>query len=96
MKVIWSKQALNDLESLADYLFSHWGEDTGDKYLLRINELVIKISTNPKMYPESKIRRGVRRCVISKHNTLYYRVLPHHIEVITVFDNRQNSDKRKL
>lgn len=48
------------------------------------------------MYPATDRRDNVRRCVITKQTILYYRVRKNKIELITLFDSRQNPLKRKL
>ena len=35
---------------------------------------------------------NIRKCVVSKHNTLYYRNRRNCIELLRIYDNRQNPD----
>ena len=44
----------------------------------------------------SKEKKGVRRVVIMKYNTLYYRVIDKRVEILTCFSNRQNPIKNKI
>jgi plasmid stabilization system protein ParE len=55
-----------------------------------------QIADAPSMYPESKIKKNVRKCVITKHTTLFYRVNKKEIEIITIQDTRQNPAFLKL
>jgi len=96
MKIIWSQRALDELDSITDYLFTHWGEEIASNYMKRIDTLISHILDIPRMYPESRVKKGVRRCVISKHNTLYYMLMSDGVEIITVFDNRQDNAKKNL
>ena len=45
--------------------------------------------------PEAISRRGkqVRRCVLTKHNIIYFKEFPDRITILTVFDTRQNPKK---
>ena len=44
----------------------------------------------------SEIKKDVRRAVVLKLNTLYYRVNENNVEILSFFSNRQNPKKRKL
>ena len=44
----------------------------------------------------SEIKKDVRRAVVLKFNTLYYRVNENNVEILSFFSNRQNPKKRKL
>ena len=50
------------------------------------------ISNFPESCPESKDFKGIFKCVVSKQTTFYYRIVFENdeIEIITVFDSRQN------
>lgn len=55
----------------------------------------------PEMYPRVLFRRSVHKCVLTPQNTLYYKVKDEKIEIrkiqiITIFDNRQNPEKLKV
>jgi len=54
------------------------------------------ILENPRLFQSSGIKKDLRRVVILKHNTLYYRLKEDKIEIISFFSNRQNPNKRKL
>ncbi|WP_335967375.1 type II toxin-antitoxin system RelE/ParE family toxin, partial [Galbibacter sp. PAP.153] len=51
------------------------------------------IKNQPEIFPESKKGKGLRRCVITKQTTLYYRFNSKRINIVTVFDTRQNPNK---
>ena len=43
-----------------------------------------------RVYPESIRKKGLRRCVITKQTTLFYRFNSKTIVIVTLFDTRQN------
>ncbi len=47
------------------------------------------------MFQASRKKKKVRKALITKHNTLYYRIKPSktELELITFWDNRQNPNK---
>ena len=34
----------------------------------------------------------LRKCILTKQNTIYYREHKHQIEILSIFDSRQNPD----
>jgi hypothetical protein len=37
--------------------------------------------------------KGLYKCVVTKQSSFYYRIRNNEIEIITLFDNRQNQSK---
>ncbi len=66
-----------------------------NKLAYEIEQFVTLISNNPNMFPVSDTK-DIRKVVIKKYNTLYYRILTDKVEILSFFSNRQNPDKRKL
>lgn len=44
----------------------------------------------PLSFPESERYTGLRRCVVHKFTSIYYRVKDDEVEILAVVDNRQN------
>lgn len=93
---IWSKNANDDISQLLDYLVLNWGNKFATNYLNLVEELISHISISPKLYPTIHTKNRIRKCVVSKHNSIYYREGKEHIEIINVFDTRQNPKKIKF
>ena len=45
------------------------------------------------MFAESANRKGVRRAVLLRGNTIYYRIKDDQIEILSFFSNRQDPEK---
>ena len=60
-----------------------------------VESLLTQIAGNPEMFQASRKKKNVRKAFITKHNTLYYRIKSRNkeIELITIWDNRQNPQK---
>ncbi len=97
MKVFLSELAENKLLKLSDYLIEHWDLQTRDKFFIKLTEKIKQISTQPNSCPKSNKFPNLYKCVVTKHTTLFYRIIAerNEIEIITIFDNRQNPDKLK-
>jgi plasmid stabilization system protein ParE len=93
--VIWSPLAETDLDKILDYLQKNWNEQVVLRFLDKIEILIVQIANNPKQFPMVNKKRKVRKCIITKHNTIYYREHKTCVELLRIFDNRQHPQKRK-
>jgi len=63
---------------------------------IEIDLTIIRIKNSPEHYPIFKKAKKVRRCVASPQTSIFFKVDGELIEIMSVFDNRQNPKKRKL
>lgn len=94
-KLIWSKRASKDLAGVLAYLESKWTEREIRNFFSNLEKHLNIIKEHPVAYPKSDKWKEVRRCVLSKQTSLYYSVKSERIEIVTLFDNRQNPAKLK-
>lgn len=92
-KLVWSDEALNNLQGIIDYLENSWTEREIKKFAQLIDKQLILIKNNPFLFAESNKSDGLRKSVLSRQITIYYRILNYEIRIITLFDNRQNPNK---
>ena len=95
-KIFWTDFALSELEKTIEYLEENWTERELRNLAIEIEETLNLISHNPNLFQKSDIKKEIRRVVVAKHNTLYYRINNNSIEIISFFSNRQSPKKRKL
>jgi len=72
-KVVISKTAEKKLEKLFEYLLEKWSEKIKDEFIQKLNHNIEIIRVQPEIFPESKKGKKLRRCVITKQTTVYYR-----------------------
>lgn len=73
-----------------------WGK-AAIRYLAQVNAAIERISDGTLvLYRLCDAARNIRFCPINDHTALYYRPLPETVELLTIFDTRQNPDKLKL
>ena len=96
MKVTISERAEQNLDNIARYLETEWSVRVRDKFLEVLKKKIDQISRTPHMYEASSKKKTVRRCVLSKQTSLYYRAKKEEIEIVTIQDTRQNPRKLKL
>jgi plasmid stabilization system protein ParE len=92
-KVRWTAIAAEDYESVIDYLVKNWGVLTAESFITNIESRITLLQEFPFIGVASKIRAEIRSIVLTKHNLLYYRVLNDSIEILNIFDTRQNPEK---
>ena len=91
--VIWSTQADKDLERILDYLAQEWENSVSAKFLDLVDFLLKQIAINPRQFPLIHKSLNIRKCVVTKHNTLYYRNKRTVVEVLRIYDTRQDPEK---
>lgn len=91
-KVVWTDHALDELSRTIRYLQLNFTEREINRLANKIEAVIRNISTFPKLYPESTKQKGVRRAVVARYNTLYYRIHfgRKQIEIVSFFSNRQD------
>jgi plasmid stabilization system protein ParE len=91
-----SQRAQDNLINILYYLEVNWSERIKTGFLKRLIKLIGYIKENPYLFPISEYGQDVRRCMITKHNILYYRIINNTIEIITIHDVRQNPDNFQI
>lgn len=95
-KILWTDFSLSELEKTIEYLKENWTDRELHTLATEIEKTLNLPSHNPNLFQASDIKKDIRRVIIAKHNTLYYRINNNTIEIISFFSNRQNPKKRKL
>jgi plasmid stabilization system protein ParE len=91
----WSPRASSDYRNILSYILSKWSEKEALEYIQRIEQIISLIRKMPEMYKASRKGKNIRQCVVNSQTSLYYRIHKDTIEIITIFDNRQNPEKLK-
>lgn len=82
-----------NLKTVVEYLLEHWSEKSAEDFLARfeyVSQLIIQF---PSIYPYIDNKRKVQRCVLTKHNIIYFRRYALITKIITIFDTRQSPEK---
>jgi plasmid stabilization system protein ParE len=95
-QIIWSSKSVSDLENILDYLALEWDDSVALKFLDLIEVLLLQISIHPFQFPLIHKKLNIRKCVITKHNSLFYRNRKGHIEILRIYDTRQDPKKLEI
>ncbi|HOY38503.1 MAG: type II toxin-antitoxin system RelE/ParE family toxin [Bacteroidales bacterium] len=91
-KVVWSLEAVENLEAIIHWLEINWSEKEIKKFLIKLEKQIQIIQSQPLSFPRSQVI-AARKSVLSKHLTIYYSYTKECIYVLSIFDNRQALDK---
>ncbi len=94
--IFWHDRASDEYENLYEYLLDEWGEAIATKVIAEIDKTIINIQTTPEHYPIFLKKKKIRRCVASAQTSIFFKVNYDTVEILAIFDNRQNPKKRKL
>ena len=92
-KIIWSDEALHNLRQIMEYLESRWTQKEISKFARLLEKHIELISQNPLLFPEISYKKGIRHAVLSRQTSIYYRITDNQVQIITLFDNRQNPER---
>ena len=95
-EIIWSPDSERDLDTILTYLSSGWNPLVSSRFLDLIEKVLVQISTNPRQFPIIQQKFNIRKCVHTKHNTLYYRNKRNQVELLRIYDNRQDPKNLKF
>ncbi|KAF5051589.1 hypothetical protein DSECCO2_417480 [anaerobic digester metagenome] len=86
---------MKKLDSLLVSLENEWSTKVKHNFILKLDKSLKQIQKLPDSFPESEKIKGLRKCVVTKQTTVFYRYSETSIDVITIFDNRQNPKSQK-
>jgi plasmid stabilization system protein ParE len=91
--IIWSPSSEDDFTNILEYLNENWDEKVIQGFIEITTSALSHISNNPKQFPLVNRVEKIRKCVLTKQNTLYYRERKDSIDILRIYDNRQDPNK---
>ncbi len=92
-EIIWSPAAEKDFETILEYLQLKWSNRITRRFINKVDDNIEMIVEDPKIFPVINVELQIRKTVITKQNTLFYRESNDKIEIIRLFDTRQDPKK---
>ena len=86
----FSKSASTRLENLLYYLEKEWSKKVKEDFILKLDNSLLQIQNHPNSFPASEEINGLRKCVVTKQTTIFYKYSGNAIYVVALFDNRQD------
>ena len=95
-KILWTNHAISELKETIEYLENKWTERELRTFSAKLDHTIELISKSPEIFPVSLDKKNIRKAVVEKYNNLYYRINKSSIEIVSLFSNRKNPNKKKL
>lgn len=95
-KIFWTDHAIFELKETIEYLENNWTEREIRIFSSKLDHTIELISKTPEIFPESFEKKYIRKAVVEKYNNLYYRINKDSVEILSLFSNRKNPNKKKI
>lgn len=95
MKIVWSIDAQNDYHENIGYLLREWSENSAMNFIEEVESVLEIIKSQPDLYPFCEYN-SIRRAVVRKQITLFYKVEGDTIFLVRFWNNYQDPKSRKL
>jgi len=94
--VVISERAEVNIEKIIAYLLAEWSEAVADNFIAEFEKIIDSLSINPFVFQIYSKKKRIRKCLITKHNAMYYRIMDNVVEIITIHDTRRNPKSLNL
>jgi len=94
-KVLWTDEAIKNLEQTLNYIATNWTEKEVSKFKTKLSEQLNIISKFPNIFPSSNIAPRLRKAVLTRQTIIFYEVKERVIYIAYLFDSRQNPERIK-
>jgi len=92
-EIIWSNRAKIDLDQRIQWLIENRSEKQLRNFVHALDKRMNLIQINPNLFPVSNKRSGIHKSIMKYHITLFYKVDGHKVQILTLYDARQNPKK---
>jgi plasmid stabilization system protein ParE len=96
MKLVWTKNALNDFSECIIYLEKYFSEKTIIKFIAEVEYCLKLVTKNPQTFPLSDYKE-IRYVVIIPNITLFFKIKNEtEIIVVRIWNNKKNKSRNKI
>ncbi len=92
LPIKWSPASKDEFAELLEYVETQFGLDAALKLLDKTDRVLDGISEHPAMFPASGASPAIRKAVITKQTSLFYRITIMEVQLLHFWDNRRNPD----
>lgn len=95
-KAIWNPLARKDYYNNIDYLLKVWTEAEAQKFIDQVNEIIFILEKGNVEYQDTNYPK-IKRCVLKKQITLFYKVIDKkNIELLRFWNNAKDNKNLNL
>ena len=97
MKINWTSESEKTFNQNLEYLGKEWDAVVINRFLNRVEEVLEKLKSNPRLYPLHGSSANIHKCIIHERIILYYKVVSEEtIDLLTFWNTYQDPDKLKV
>jgi len=89
-QVVWSPLSESDFARVLEYINENWDENVTNQFIDLTENILGQISINPRQFPVIHKKEKIRKCVLTKHNTMFYRESKTQVDILRIYDTRQD------
>lgn len=94
-QIIWTDDAIEDYHNNINYLLNDWSVKVAQNFIEQTEEILDLIIKSPFIFPSTKYKT-IRKAVLRKQISIFYKVEENRIYLIRFWNNYQNPQKLKL
>ena len=95
--VNWTFESERTFNDNISYLIEKWDTAVLNDFFNEVDNTIAHISNNPYLFPAYKTSETIRKCVLTKQITVYYKIVDDRtIDLLTFWNSYQNPKKLKL
>lgn len=89
LQILYTDLASETLKNIYQLIEHKFGERAADTFLSKAEKSVTLIAEHPFMFKATSIDVNVRKCIITRQTSLFYRVTETSVHLLYFWDNRQ-------
>ncbi|MBK7105107.1 MAG: hypothetical protein IPH62_07475 [Ignavibacteriae bacterium] len=93
LEIVWSNSSLQNALSIKNYLRINFSEKEIDTFYLLLSAFENAVTLFPELYPSTSKNNEIRRAVLSRELSAFYRIKSKKNEVLALIDNRCDLSK---
>ncbi len=86
---------MSELSDTVKHLEENWTENELIQFAHALDHTLEVISRHPGIFPVSNKKRKIRKAVVDRNNTIFYRIVQDAVQILSVFGTKQDPAKRK-
>lgn len=95
-KVHWNRLARSDYYQNIDYLLREWSEKDAQEFIDEVDDIEFILKQGNLDFQDTNIKE-IKRCIICKQISLFYRVIDEsNIELLRFWNNYQDNKRLKI
>jgi plasmid stabilization system protein ParE len=93
-EIVWSVEAQRSLDELYDFLEATWPDKVIIDFTEKLERKLELIHQSPTLYKASIRLEGTRECIVTEHNTIFYKYseAENIIYIVSFWSNFKNPD----